>query len=160
MATEAPETILIFAANPIPEAQLSLDKEVREIENGLRHSRKHFEIRQQWATRPIDLRRALLDYKPTYVHFCGHGAGRPGIVLEGQLVSSEALAGLFKLFADRIKCVVLNACYSAIQAHAIAAHIDFVVGMNKAIGDSAAIEFATAFYDGLGAGESIQFAFA
>src|SRR5207244_12574514 len=98
--------------------------------------------------------------KPAYVHFCGHGTGRTGIVLEGQLVDADALAGLFGLFSAKIKCVVLNACYSTVQAQAIAKHIDFVIGMNKAIGDSAAIEFAAAFYDALGAGESIDFAFA
>ena len=160
MNAEASETILIFAANPVDQPHLSLDREVREIENGLRHSRKHFEVRQQWATRPKDLRRALLDFRPAYVHFCGHGAGRNGIVLEGQLVDAKALAGLFSLFSNKIKCVVLNACYSTIQAQAIVKHIDFVVGMNKAIGDSAAIEFSTAFYDALGAGESVDFAFA
>ena len=76
-----------------------------------------------------------------------------GILLEGQLVDAEALAGLFRLFADTIKCVVLNACYSAIQAKAIVRHVEFVVGMDKEIGDSAAIEFSTAFYDALGSGE-------
>jgi hypothetical protein len=45
-------------------------------------------------------------------------------------------------------------------AQAIVQHIDYVVGMKKAVGDSAAIEFSTAFYDALGAGESIEFAFA
>ncbi len=159
MPPEAPETILIFAANPLDQAPLSLDREVREIANGLRHSRKHFEVKQCWATRPTDLRRALLDIRPAYVHFCGHGAGNNGIVLEGQLVEGEALAGLFALFPN-IKCVVLNACYSTVQAQAIARHVDFVVGMNREIGDSAAIEFASAFYDALGAGESIEFAFA
>lgn len=159
MLSEASETILIFAASPLDQPRLSLDREVREIENGLRHSRKHFDVKQQWATRPKDLRRALLDHKPEYVHFCGHGAGRDGIVLEGQLVDAEALAELFRLFSASIKCVVLNACYSTVQAQAIAKHVDYVVGMNKAIGDSAAIEFASAFYDALGAGESIDFAF-
>jgi WD40 repeat protein len=160
MAAQHPETILIFAANPSGQPQLRLDHEVREIQNGLRHSRKHFEVRHVWATRPQDLRRSLLDHKPLYVHFCGHGAGAAGIVLEGHLVAADALAGLFALFSDRIKCVVLNACYSSIQAHAIVQHIDYVVGMSKSIGDSAAIEFSTAFYDALGAGESVEFAFA
>ena len=159
MAADSPETILIFAANPADQDRLRLDLEVREIQNGLRRSTKSFEVRQQWATRPIELRRALLDLKPAYVHFCGHGAGRSGIVLEDSLVDGEALAGLFALFSATIKCVVLNACYSSIQGQAIAKHIDFVVGMNRAIGDSAAIEFATAFYDALGAGEDIEFAF-
>ena len=55
--------------------------------------------------------------------------------------------------------MVLNACYSEIQAIAIAKCIPYVVGMKKAIGDAAAIEFAVAFYDGLGAGDSVEFAY-
>ena len=158
-SSEESETILILAADPLDQPPLGLDREVREIQNGLRHSRKHFEVRQQWAVRPKDLRRALLDHHPSYVHFCGHGAGRDGIVFEGQMIKAEALAGLFALFASEVKCVLLNACYSSVQAEAIAEHIEFVVGMNKAIGDSAAIEFASAFYDALGAGESVNFAY-
>jgi hypothetical protein len=86
------------------------------------------------------------------------------LILENEVgkavaVSTEALAGLFELFADRVECVVLNACYSEVQAEAIAQHIPYVIGMNKAIGDRAAIEFAISFYDALGAGESIEFAY-
>ncbi len=160
MTSIAAESILIFAANPASQAQLRLDKEVREIQNGLRHSRKKIDVKQQWATRPEDLRRALLDHNPHYVHFCGHGGGQSGIILEGKYVSGDALARLFGLFSRSIKCVVLNACYSVLQARAIADHVDYVVGMSSDIGDSAAIEFAVAFYDALGAGESIEFAFA
>jgi hypothetical protein len=47
VATEEPETILIFAANPAGQEQLSLDREVREIENALRHSRKRFEVKSK-----------------------------------------------------------------------------------------------------------------
>lgn len=94
----------------------------------------------------------------------GMGQGEEGIAFEDdngdvQLVSTDALAGFFALFADKVKCVVLNACYSEVQATAIAEHIPYVIGMKKAIGDTAAIEFAVAFYDALGAGETIEFAF-
>ena len=87
-----------------------------------------------------------------------------GLVLEddqgkAKLVSTGALAGLFELFADYVECVVLNACYSEVQAEAIAKHIPYVIGMNKAIGDQAAIEFAVIFYAALGAGESVEFAY-
>ena len=33
------------------------------------------------------------------------------------------LAGLFKLFADQVECVVLNACYAKVQAEAIALNL-------------------------------------
>ena len=159
-------TILVLAANPKNTPQLRLDQEVREISNGLERAKKRdeFSLQQKWAARPLDVRRAMLDYKPNIVHFCGHGSGEEGIAFEdanGQalLVSADALSGFFELFADKVDCVVLNACYSERQAEAIVKHIPHVIGMKKAIGDAAAIEFAVAFYDALGAGESIEFAY-
>lgn len=158
--------ILFLAANPKNTNQLRLDKEVREIQEGLQRSRSRdqFEIVSRWAVRPGDLRRALLDHEPQIVHFSGHGAGAEGLALENnagqvKLVSGKALAGLFKLVQENVDCVLLNACYSEIQAEAIHKHIDYVIGMSDAIGDRAAIEFAVGFYDGLGADRSYEDAF-
>lgn len=158
--------ILILSANPKNTDHLRLDEEVREIQAALKISknREQFEVVTEWALRVNDLRRALLNHLPHIVHFCGHGWGSDGLALENklgqmQLVSSESLAGLFELFEDRVECVVLNACYSEAQAEAIYQHIDCVIGMNRAIGDTAAIEFATGFYDALAAGRSYQDSF-
>lgn len=106
----------------------------------------------------------MLDINPQIIHFSGHGAGEQGLIFEDELgnvkrIDGNALAGLFKLFADQITCVVLNGCYSEVQAKAIAQHIPYVIGMNQAIGDQAAINFAVGFYDALGAGRSIEFAY-
>ena len=160
------KTILILAANPKTTSSLRLDEEVREIDAGLQRAKKRelFEMKQLWAVRIQDVYQALLDFKPQFVHFSGHGSRDDGLVLEDetgneQLVDTQALAELFKLFASNIECVVLNACYSEVQASAIAQHIPYVIGMNKAIGDKAAIKFATGFYNALGAGESVEFAY-
>jgi hypothetical protein len=158
--------ILILTANPVETTKLRLDEEVREIQEGLQRSRRResFEIIARLAVRQDDLRRALLDHEPHIVHFSGHGVGSDGLVLENddgtaKPVSTEALARLFALFSNTVECVLLNACYSEVQAEAIHQHIDYVVGMNRAIGDSAAIEFAKGFYDGLGAGRAYEEAF-
>ncbi|KAB8334478.1 CHAT domain-containing protein [Scytonema tolypothrichoides VB-61278] len=108
--------------------------------------------------------KALLDFKPQIVHFSGHGTGEDGLALEDdignlKLVDTEALAQLFKLFSSTIECVVLNACYSQVQAEAVVKYIPYVVGMNKEIGDQAAIKFAAGFYNALGAGECVEFAY-
>ena len=63
------------------------------------------------------------------------------------------------MLKDNIRCVVLNACYSATQAKAIAQHIDCVIGMSKAVGDQAAISFAGSFYQALAYGRDLQTAF-
>ena len=167
-ATSAPavKNILILAANPKNTDKLRLDEEVREINAGLQRAKKReqFELKQQWAVRIRDVSRALLDYKPQILHFSGHGGGEHGLVLEDetgklQFVNTEALAELFELFANSVECVVLNACYSEVQADAIVQHIPYVIGMNKAIGDKAAIQFAVGFYDAVCAGESVEFAY-
>jgi CHAT domain len=159
-------TILFLAANPYGTPQLRLDEEVREIDEGLLRSRQReqFELLPKLAVRPQDIRRAILDKEPQIVHFSGHGIGEEGLVFEdgmGQpkFVTGEALAGLFKLFADQVECVLLNGCYSQVQAAAIAQYIPYVIGMKQAIGDKAAIAFAVGFYDALGAGRSIEFAY-
>lgn len=161
------KSILLLAANPKGTKNLRLQEEEREIKEQLRIAGYgKVPINSSGATRPRDIQQAMLDWKPQVVHFSGHGAGKEGLVFEdgtGQekLVDSEALANLFRLFTRQypIECVVLNACYSEVQAQAIARHVDYVIGMTQAIGDRAAIEFSVGFYKALGAGESFQFAY-
>ena len=159
-------TILFCAANPVDTGQLRLDEEVREIAEGLRRSkhRDYFNLAQRWAVRAEDLRRGLLDEQPSIVHFSGHGSQFDGLIFENRLgqpeaVPRDALVDLFSLFSSSVDCVVLNACFSSDQASAIAEVIPCVVGMTKAIGDQAAIQFAVGFYDALGAGRSYEDAF-
>jgi hypothetical protein len=166
MSSDTPvKKILLLAANPKGTSPLRLDEEVREIDAGLRRASKRdeFLLEQRWAVRSRDVQRAMLDVQPQIIHFSGHGEGDEGLAFEdetGQVkfVDAEALAGLFELFADQVECIVLNACYSEVQADAITRHINYVIGMNRAIGDQAAIEFAVGFYDALGAGRPVEFA--
>ncbi|WP_337907093.1 ATP-binding protein [Iningainema tapete] len=161
------KTILILAANPTSTSRLRLDEEVREIDEGLRRAnkREEFKLEQKWAVRSRDFYRAMLDYQPQIVHFCRHGAGEDGIVLDDEtgqpaLISAEALGSMFKLFATKgVNCVFLNACYSQVQAEAISQHVNYVIGMNSTVGDKAAVAFAVAFYDAIAAGEEVEFAY-
>ncbi len=159
--------ILILSANPKNTNSLRLDEEIRAIDEGLKRSRDRdqFELIAKGALRIQDLYRHLLEFQPEIIHFSGHGTGEQGLALEDesgqtQLLSTEQLAVTFKLFAAKgLICVVLNACYSEVQAIAINQFIPYAIGINQAIGDRAAIQFAVAFYDTLCAGESIDFAF-
>jgi hypothetical protein len=158
--------ILFLASNPTNTGRLRLEKEVREVEEGLKRSneRDRFALIPRFAVRVDDLRRSLLDHSPRIVHFAGHGEGDDGIVVENDQgeasqVPNDALAGLFELCAGHIECVVLNACYSNVQADAIVKHIPYVVGMKASVSDAAALEFAIGFYDALGAGRSVEEAF-
>lgn len=157
--------ILFLGANPLDSTRLRIDKELREIDTSLRMASKRDRIvlAQRWAVNTSVLQQALLEENPQIVHFSGHGT-EEGIMLENsqgqsQLVSENALAKLFGLFADQIQCVVLNSCYSASQADAIARHIPFVIGMKSSMPDEAAIAFSLGFYRAIGAGRDIASAF-
>jgi hypothetical protein len=144
-----------------------LEAEIREIDEGLRRAnkREQYKLEQKWAVRSRDFYRAILDYQPHIVHFCGHGAGEEGIVLEDDtgkmaLVQTNTLASMFKLFAKKgVECVIFNACYSEVQAEAISQYVNYVIGTNKAVGDKAAVAFAVAFYDGIAAGYEMEEAY-
>lgn len=157
--------ILFLSANPKDSNRLRVDEEASKIEKGLIRAkyRDQFQLVTKWAVQVNDLQRHLLDENPNIVHFSGHGLA-DGLVFEdalgnSKLVKPEALSNLFELFSDIVECVVLNACYTEIQAEAIAKHINFVIGMNQDIPGDAAIAFAVAFYDALGAGRDPIFAY-
>jgi tetratricopeptide (TPR) repeat protein len=158
--------ILILASSPEDQSRVLFDREAREIREGLQRSRlgSHFDLQERFAVRPNDLRRALLDVEPEIVHFCGHGAGEEGLLLEDDRgrtrpVATTALADLFSEFTGHVQCVVLNACFSEVQADAICIHIPYVIGMDRKIGNYAAIQFSVGFYDALGAGRPVESAY-
>ncbi len=158
--------ILFLAANPSDTTRLRLDEESRMMDRALRQAefRDLFEIQNHWAVRVGDIQELLLRHKPDIIHFSGHGNRASEIILENtsgksSSVSVGALSRLFSLLKDNIRCVVLNACYSEIQARAIANHIDCVIGMSDSIKDSMSISFASAFYQALAYGRNIKTAF-
>jgi hypothetical protein len=160
-------SILFLAADPTHLSHLRLGKEFREIEEQLALSKQyaHFNLAlPQLSLRSKDIARTLFNTKPNIVHFSGHGSIKGELCFEDEtgqphFVRPEALAALFALFTDQVNCVLLNACYSYIQAKAIGAHINYVIGMNSEIGDKAAIAFALGFYQALAARRSVEDAY-
>jgi len=160
-------TILFLASNPSDMIPLNLAEEVRQIEQGLRVADygAHIDLRSQWATRADDLLQAMNVYRPTIVHFAGHGTAdgiyllREGEQATAQLLSTDALQKLFALFRQETRLVVLNSCLSAAQARAIVTEIECVVGMGEEVSDGAARTFARAFYRALGFGWRLHEAF-
>ncbi len=158
--------ILLFASNPENTDRLALGEEVRLISKKIQEAkyRDSLEFITTWAVRPSDLLDELNKHKPEIVHFSGHGSGEGGLVLsddngELKLIATDILKELFSKLKDNIRLVVLNACFTNIQAQAISEEIDCVIGMNKSFGDDAAISFAGYFYSAIAYGRSISEAF-
>lgn len=158
--------ILFLSASPDGQSRLRVDKEYRQIKDSLAATsqRDGFTLISEPAVTIATITRTLQAQKPEIVHFSGHGMGEPGLVVEGKdgksvLFPTPGLDRLFRLFKETVQCVVLNACYSAEQAATISKHGIYVLGMNKAISDNAAIDFSTGFYVSLGEGGDYEFSY-
>ncbi len=138
--------ILILASNP--REDLQLNREIRDLQEVIERSpnREQIEVKVGSAVRAGDLQGLLLRHRPRIVHFSGHGTGKQGLVFQNdndarreQVVPTEALSELFRLVSEmvEVECVLLNACYSEVQADAIVQHINYVIGMSQEIRDDA-----------------------
>jgi hypothetical protein len=157
--------ILFISSSPNGEDRIRVDKELRKIEEHMESSklRDKVVLNKKVAVKPETISKAMLDFNPNIVHFSGHG-DIDGIVIENDegdsvFFSVKGLDRLFSLFNETTKCVILNACYSKEQAETISKHGIYVIGMNDSIGDEAAINFTVGFYQAIGAGKKIDFAF-
>jgi hypothetical protein len=179
------DTILFLASNPVDTSELDLNEEFVKIHSKLQNSK--YKLNSAWAVTADSLQDALLNYEPRILHFSGHGSGSggsaggagtraigrvtknaAGIYVKNeengtkQMISGKALAGLFKVCRKifNLEVVLLNACHSKEQAEAIfAAGVPFVIGMNTAVYDETAIEFAASFYRGMSKRGNVEIAF-
>jgi len=160
--TLAPRTVLFLAANPLQLQPLQLGEECRAIEGGIRTATFREQIRfcSRWAARLDDLMQALNEHSPSVLHFCGHGNGAQGLCFQsdngGALsVSADGLARVMEAAGANVAVVVLNACYSEVQAQALVSCVPCVIGASSAISDKDAIAYAAAFYGALAYGKSV-----
>lgn len=159
--------ILFLSSNPDGTTQLDLNTEFNAIEDEIDKSkfRDNFNLKQRFELKPSEIAYQFLKNNPVIVHFSGHGNRAGEIILQNektgkaQPIDIEAIERLFSTLKDNIRCVVLNACFTKLQAKLISRHIDCVIGMTNAIGDESAIKFAQGFYRGIGWGKDLATAF-
>ena len=155
--------VLFLAASPQGMQALRLDTECREIQDKIRAAsyRDQIQFMTRWAVRRDDLLQALNEVDPTVLHFSGHGEGAMGLCFEAPdgtvaPVSAEGLSKAILAAGESVKLVVLNACYSDVQAAVLRDHVPCIIGMSDAIPDESAIIYAASFYRALAFGRSVK----
>jgi hypothetical protein len=158
--------ILFLSANPWTTSRILVDEEAREVFEKLQEGphRNNFELFKHSAIRAIDLQRLVMMYQPHIVHFSGHGSKSQKLILggtpgRGKEVDRQGLVEVFSLYKSHVRLVLLNACFTRVQARSLSEVIDYSVGTGKGIGDKAGVAFAGAFYRALGFGKSVKGAF-
>jgi hypothetical protein len=110
----------------------------------------------------IDPHQALLRHRPAILHFSGHGEAQ-GLLFETRdgeqhLVPRAALVALLAN-TPSLRCVVLNACHSAVHAEGSTLGAPYLIAMQGTIDDATARAFTQGFYDALAAGHQVEAAF-
>jgi hypothetical protein len=75
-------------------------------------------------------------------------------------VRKASLKDLLAATGHDLRLLVLNSCDSEQLAREVAGDGKLAIGMNGAVADDPAIEFAVAFYEAIGFGEPVDRAFA
>lgn len=158
--------VLFLASNPIDQQQLRVDEEARAIAEMIRKSKHRDSVNFEtcWAVQPIDLLQAINEYKPSIIHFSGHGSDNDEIIFQTndgrtKIVSKEAIVQTIMASSDGIRLVFFNTCYSKNQAEAVSEYVEATIGMNTSIGDEAARIFSSQFYSSIGFGLSVKTSF-
>ena len=161
----AMKKILFLSASPEDQERLRVDVEARRIDERLQASkyRDTLTLIKKEAAKAETITKALLDNEPQFIHFTGHG-DETGISIENEfgemvLLPKSALVRLFKLFATTIEVVILNACKSGELAKEISELGFYVIGMNDNVDEQGSIDFSVGFYQAIGEGRDIEFAF-
>jgi hypothetical protein len=156
--------ILFVSANSIVGAKLKVDAEYKAVAQRLAGNKNW----ERPSYNPSATWEEVIDeidsYHPDIVHFCAHGGPSQEILLNDEndkpkAVPTKAIEQLFLVMKGNVRLVVMNSCFSAQQARAIAKRIDCVVGVKSRIADDTAIKFSPRFYAALGAGQSVAAAY-
>eukprot|EP00961_Rhodomonas_salina_P016615 223931-Rhodomonas_salina.1 len=160
--------ILFSGANRDGRAQLNLEKECRAIESacqkvfGLKWT-DHVCIRPIFFSRFSELVENLNSWSTTILHFACHGeeecleffddiAGKDDLTRKISATSGSTSP-------DRVRMVVLNACFSDSLAESLANHVDFVIGHHGPVKDATAINFSSNLYSCIAKGMSLHSSF-
>lgn len=161
-APPQPLRVLFVSACPTNEVRIRVDAELRSLREVVRTQPGRIALFDSVASSFEGLHRELIERDYDILHISAHGT-EDSLVLErpdgeAQEVDTGTLTEIFARRADTLRCVVLNACWSATWfARPLA---PAMVVMNGEIDDEGALGFTRAFYEALAAGRTIEAAFA
>ncbi len=159
--------VLFLSSNPSEfgqTGQLELGNEFRKIKDVIQLSKNRdlVELDGEPAVTIGTIISAMHDKQPDIVHFSGHGDNSIFVVNDQDgysNLSQNGLVRLFRQYGKKLKCLVLNACYTNAIAKKISELGIYVVGMNQKVKDLASITFSKGFYQGLTHDKGIPHAF-
>jgi len=163
-----PHCILFVGANNLHESQLSLEKEVNQMEASFTKKRgggywdHRVTFRSRFYAGIGELVQGLRDFDPVILHFACHGRKSVLQLFEESLSVDDFVVAIQAWCNDgdkKLRLIVANACHTSRLAQALSEHVDFVIGHDTPVQDEHAVKFAENLYGGLGNGDSLYLSF-
>lgn len=158
--------ILLLGASSSKKAALRIGREQKRIRNAVETAlhRDYVELDTRPAATTEDLLDGISKFRPHVVHFSGHGntnflafEDEVDDFHDAHVISAKAFQNAIKATDTPPHLVVLNACHSAAQLEQLIKDtVPFAIGMDDAVADSDAINYAAHFYASIANGQSIQ----
>lgn len=161
-APAEPATVLAIYASPPAGAPLRWERDARALRDALAPYPDRFRLEILPLATPEDVQRALLRYRPRYLHLFAHGAVA-GVLLDdgeggrGWILPYSLLAEMAR-HSPGLRCVLLSACDSAFAASAAGSGEPCLIAMRGPISADGAIAFASGFYEALAARDDMPVA--
>lgn len=147
--------------------QLQTPKEFDSINEAIRGSeqREAFSLASPINAATLQKFAEAHRYRPTILHFAGHGDDRSlSFIIDQEVVANatpiieQQITAILGCFPDRIRLCVLNTCNSATVAQYLVDSdvVDAAIGWPAKIDDAAAITFSRTLYSSLGSGLALS----
>lgn len=162
---KAKQRIAVLVTNPDRYASLQTGVEARDIDKAIKASkyRESFDVKAVLAPTFRDLIDQLNEYKPTILHFSGHGGGR-SLVLDnreagldgGEVVDFDKVAKLLETTSAGLSLLFLAACDTLDGADRFLESADAVIAMSDSVDDEGASKFSEQFYRSISGGAQLN----
>lgn len=157
--------IALLVTNPDRYASLQTGVEARDIQKAIRASKHRDEIDIKAVLAPTfaDIIDQLNEYRPTILHFSGHG-GAKSLVLDnkeagqdgGTVVDFEKVAQLLETIPEELDVLFLAACDTLDGAERFLSATKVAIVMADSVDDEGAAKFSEQFYRSLAGGATVQ----
>lgn len=156
--------VLVLYANPQDQDYLHLREEEEAIREAVKTPNVN-EVVPAFIRNAMtkDIHAKILQHAPEILYFAGHG-DKNVLVFETydfktRTVKARPLANALSTQGNKLKCVILNSCFTDSTAAKIASEIKYVIGMRGSVDDDTAGKFAARFFEELNHGKSIVYAY-
>jgi Tfp pilus assembly protein PilF len=151
--------VLMLLTDPEGEEKRRRREEIRRVKAAKDRARNgdQFDVDSQPDVDAARFSQEVSKLEPFIIDIFGNEGGIEDLVFEKSIKEAvftesekiQLISDLFRVYSESVKsveCIILNGCYSISQAQEIVQHVEFVIGIDHALGEENITDFLEEFY--------------